>query len=329
MPNLVASRFANKTHNIAQLTSLIDYVRYAVSEFNQHDVYYGHGTNNAWQEAQCLVLSALALPLDSDADEISKLHGCTLTTQERTLIMDWIQARCEQGLPLPYLTQQAWFAGMPFYVDERVLVPRSPFAELIKRKFAPYFASSLTSESAETFEPQMILDMCTGGGCIAIALAHCYKMSQIDAVDIDAEALDVAAINIEQYQLEDRVFPIQSDLFSSLQGQLYDLVIINPPYVDAQDMADLPREYHHEPALALASGDDGLDLTVKILQQAGQYMNEDAWLFVEVGNSELNAKERFKGLDIQWCELTDGGSGIFAIHKSQLDAQANKIKNLI
>jgi ribosomal protein L3 glutamine methyltransferase len=324
MSDLDASRFENKASTIEQLTSLIDYIRYAVSEFNQHDVYYGHGTNNAWQEAQCLVLCALALPLDSEPDEISKLYSCKLTTQERTLIIDWIQARCEKGIPLPYLTQQAWFAGMPFYVDERALIPRSPFAELIKRKFAPYLNNSPTGST----DPQMILDMCTGGGCIAIALAHCFENSHIDAVDIDAEALDVAAINIEQYQLQNRVFPIQSDLFSSLQGQLYDLVIINPPYVDAQDMADLPREYQHEPERALASGEDGLDLTLQILKQAAQYMTDDAWLFIEVGNSEVNVGDRFNGLDIKWCELTEGGSGIFAIHKSQLDAQANVIQNL-
>ena len=320
MSDLVPSRFASKAETCQQLCTLIDYIRYAVSEFNQHDVYFGHGTVNAWQEAQNLVLSALALPLDTPENDLSKLYPCNLTSQERTHILEWIQTRCEQGVPLPYLSNQAWFAGMPFYVDERVLIPRSPFAELIKRQFIPYLQ--------DTSAPQMILDMCTGGGCIAIALAHCFAEAQIDAVDIDAEALDVAALNIEQYQLESRVFPIQSDLFSSVQGQKYDLIIINPPYVDAEDMDDLPREYHHEPKLALASGVDGLDLTVKILQQAAEYMNEDAWLFVEVGNSEVNFEQRFIDINVEWCELNDGGSGIFAIHKSQLKAQASKIQSI-
>jgi ribosomal protein L3 glutamine methyltransferase len=319
------SRFTQNESTAAQLSTILDYIRYAVSEFNQHDVYYGHGSSNAWQEAHYLVLSALSLPLDTSEADTAKLYPCSLTVEERTLIIEWIQVRCEQGLPLAYITGQAWFAGMPFYVDERVLVPRSPFAELIDKRFSPYLHGSKTAADKA---PQSILDMCTGGGCIAIALAHTFEEAVVDAVDIDSDALDVAAINIAQYQLEERVFPIQSDLFTNLSGQKYDLIVVNPPYVDAEDMADLPREYHHEPELALASGEDGLDLSVQILQQASTYMSDDAWLFIEVGNSEVNTAQRFGNLPIKWCELNQGGSGIFAIHKSQLDAHTQQIENL-
>ncbi|MGB3727036.1 MAG: 50S ribosomal protein L3 N(5)-glutamine methyltransferase [Glaciecola sp.] len=324
MPDLNASDVVQNTDVDHTLTTLIDYIRYAITCLNQHDVYYGHGTENAWQEAQRLVFTALSLPLDLSIDEQRQFHQCVLTQAERSLILQWITARCEQGIPLPYLTHQAWFAGMPFYVDERVLIPRSPFAELIANRFAPY--TNITSVP-ET--PLMMLDMCTGGACIAIALAHTFEHAQVDAVDIDQDALDVASINIEQYQLEDRVFPMQSDIFDNLGQQKYDLIVVNPPYVDAQDMHDLPREYHHEPEHALASGDDGLDITLRVLQQASQHMTDNAWLFVEVGNSEVNFAQRFVGIEVTWCELTQGGSGIFALNKSQLDAQLNQLHALI
>lgn len=302
----------------ADLETVADYVRYAITQFNQHDLYYGHGTNNAWEEAQRLVFTALALPLDLAQEECKVFYPCKLTQAERTMINEWIDKRAQDATPLPYIAQQAWFAGMPFYVDERVLIPRSPFAELIKKGFAPYLDST----------PSNILDMCTGGGCIAIALAAHYPDAQIDAVDIDPNALAVASINIQEYQLDERVFPLQSDLFDNLQGQRYDLLVVNPPYVDAEDMDDLPQEYLHEPELALASGEDGLDLTHKLLTQVSDYMSDDAWLFVEVGNSEVNFRQRFGGLEVTWCSLDQGGSGIFAINKQQLLAQQEKLIRL-
>ena len=197
---------------------------------------------------------------------------------------------------------------MPFYVDERVLIPRSPFAELIQNEFAPFVEST----------PANILDMCTGGACIAIALAHAYPEAQVDAVDISTDALEVADINIQEHGLSHRVYPIQSDLFSSLAGQKYDLIVTNPPYVDAEDMADLPEEYHHEPELALAAGDDGLDLVDIMLKEAPTYLNDGGWLFVEVGNSEVHMSERFSGLEVIWLEFENGGSGIFAVRKDTL-----------
>lgn len=319
MPDSAPSRFDNTEQVTSKLSTTIDYIRYAISEFNQHDVYFGHGTENPWQEAHRLVFTALCLPLDITPQEQAVFYPCVLTTEERENIVNWIKIRCEEGKPLPYLTHQAWFAGMPFYVDERVLIPRSPFAELIANKFSDYLTLPANP---------IILDMCTGGGCIAIALAQAFEEAQIDAVDIDSDALDVASFNVEAYQLEQRVFPIQSDIFANLGQQKYDLLVVNPPYVDAEDMDDLPREYHHEPELALASGIDGLDLCLQLLKTASQHMNENAWLFVEVGNSELNFVQRFKDFDVHWCELKHGGSGIFAINKTQLDAQAHKLQNI-
>lgn len=315
--NNLVSRFSKQAQITGTLNTIIDYIRFAISEFNQHDVYYGHGTQNAWQEAHRLVFTALNLPLDFSPLEQKSFSGCQVTEDEKKRIFGWIQARCEDAIPLPYLCNQAWFANMPFYIDERALIPRSPFAELIQNKFTHYLAKDNS--------PKMILDMCTGSACIAIALAQQFEDAQIDAVDIDEDALAVASINIEQYQLEERVFPIQSDLFTNLGKQTYDLIVVNPPYVDAQDMHDLPREYAHEPESALASGDDGLDLTLALLQQVSAYMSEDAWLFVEVGNSEVNFEQRFGSFSVYWCELKHGGSGIFAINKNEIDSQLDKL----
>jgi ribosomal protein L3 glutamine methyltransferase len=236
------------------------------------------------------------------------LYQAKVIKGERERLIDWLQQRVDQQRPLPYITHQAWFAGMPFYVDERVLIPRSPFAELLQDRFKPWLSA----------EPQHILDLCTGGGCIAIAIAKAFESAIVDAVDIDSDALDVASMNIYEYQLEDRVFPLQSDLFSSLDGQQYDLIISNPPYVDEQDMQDLPDEFLHEPEHALAAGHDGLDLVEVMLQQAPNYMNDGAWLLVEVGNSEVHMTHRFPDLEVQWCEFENGGSGIFAVQKETL-----------
>ena len=315
--NHLVSRFSNQAQITETLNTIIDYIRFAISEFNQHDVFYGHGTENAWQEAHRLVFTALSLPLDFSPEDQKAFSACQVTVEEKKLIFAWIQARCEEAIPLPYLCKQAWFASMPFYIDQRALIPRSPFAELIGNKFADYLGKDKP--------PSMILDMCTGSACIAIALALQFENAQIDAVDIDEDALAVASINIEQYQLEERVFPMQSDLFSNLGQQTYDLIVVNPPYVDAQDMHDLPREYSHEPESALASGDDGLDLTLALLKQVSSYLSENAWLFVEVGNSEVNFEQRFGDFKVHWCELKHGGSGIFAISKSEIDSQLNKL----
>lgn len=297
-----------------ELTTVLDWIRYSISSFYKAGIFFGHGTDNEWDEASSLVFQALNLPLDMPVIRQEALYQAHVTEREKLTITDWLQQRVEQQKPLPYITQQAWFAGMPFYVDERVLIPRSPFAELLLKGFSPYLQN----------EPARILDLCTGGGCIAIALANQFPEAEVDAVDIDTDALDVASINIHEYQLEQQVIPIQSDLFSGLADQQYDLIVSNPPYVDAQDMADLPDEFHHEPEHALAAGEDGLELVDLMLQQSPDYMTDGAWLFVEVGNSEVHVAERFPGLQVQWCELSLGGSGIFAVRKETLVAYFRK-----
>jgi ribosomal protein L3 glutamine methyltransferase len=291
-----------------ELVTVLDWIRYSISSFYQAGIFFGHGTDNEWDEACSLVFQALNLPLDMPVVRQEALYQARVTEAEKALMSDWLQQRVELQKPLPYITNQAWFAGMPFYVDERVLIPRSPFAELILQNFEPYLSE----------EPARILDLCTGGACIAIALANQFPDSIVDAADIDTDALDVASMNIHEYQLEEQIIPLQSDLFSGLEGQQYDLIVSNPPYVDAQDMADLPDEFHHEPEHALAAGDDGLDLVDLMLQQAPDYLCDKGWLFIEVGNSEVHVAERFPGLDVTWCELTLGGSGIFAIQKETL-----------
>lgn len=306
-PNAMTDKFYLE-EAIDDLHTLLDMTRWATSRFNDAELYFGHGTDNAWDEATSLVLQALHLPHPILSSVGEHILSSRLTKSEREKIAELVLKRVQTRMPLPYMTNEAWFCGMPFYVDERVLIPRSPFAELIQNHFSPFVEN----------EPSNILDMCTGGACIAIALAHAYPEAQVDAVDISSDALEVADINIQEHGLSHRVYPIQSDLFTSLEGQKYDLIISNPPYVDAQDMADLPEEYHHEPELALAAGEDGLDLVATMLRQAPMYLNDGGWLFIEVGNSEVHMNERFPGLEVIWLEFENGGQGIFAVNKNTL-----------
>lgn len=293
---------------IDDLSTILDMVRWAVSRFLDADLYYGHGTDNPWDEAVALVFFGLHLPHDLTSVTGDALFSANLTRSEKSKLADLVLKRVQTRLPLPYLTNQAWFNQLPFYVDERVLIPRSPFAELIQSSFSGYLSE----------QPKRILDMCTGGGCIAIALALQFEDAAIDAVDISDDALAVADLNIQEYHLSERVFPIQSDLFSALQGQQYDLIVSNPPYVDAEDMADLPVEFHHEPELALAAGEDGLELVESILKSAAQQLSEQGWCFVEVGNSSVHMASRFPDLELHWVELEQGGQGIFAVSAAQL-----------
>lgn len=293
-----------------ELTSILDIVRWSMSQFNQADLYFGHGTDNAWSEALTLALQVLHLPQNMPEEDIRMLLQSTLTTAEKNQILALVKRRITEKVPVAYLTNQAWFCGLPFYVDERVLVPRSPFAELINQHFSTWLKT----------EPQHILDLCTGSACIAIALAYEFSEAQVDAVDISDDALEVAEINIQEHALNEQVFPIKSDLMDALQGQKYDLIVSNPPYVDAEDMADLPDEFQHEPELGLAAGDDGLELVDHILRQAVEHLNPNGWLFVEVGNSEVHMNHKYPDLDIQWVEFEHGGSGVFAINQAKLKA---------
>ena len=290
------------------LETINDWLRWATSQFSGHGLFFGHGTDNAWDEAVALVLPALHLPMDAP----NTLLSSRLTTAEKLRLSVLIAKRINERTPVAYLTNQAYFAGMPFYVDERVLVPRSPFAELISQQFSPWVQ--------EPENVMRILDMCTGSGCIAIALAQAFENALVDAVDISPDALAVADINIQDYQLQDRVLPILSDVFSGVGQEKYDLIIANPPYVDAEDMGDLPQEFHHEPELGLASGEDGLDVTRQLLANAAQHLTDNGLLFVEVGNSMVHMEALYPEVPFTWLEFEQGGLGVFMISKADLDA---------
>jgi ribosomal protein L3 glutamine methyltransferase len=291
---------------VTELRTIGDMLRWAVSRFNDANIYYGHGTDNAWDEAIALVFHALHLPEEIGQQVILS----NLTSSEKHKIVELIIRRVRERLPVPYLTNKARFAGLEFYVDERVLVPRSPIAEMINNHFSPWLYNKPVHR---------IMDLCTGSACIAIACAHAFEHAEVDALDISEDALEVAQINIESLDVMERVFPIQSDLFSAIpKGPHYDLIVSNPPYVDAEDIGDMPDEYHHEPAIGLASGRDGLDLTKRILANAADYLTENGVLVVEVGNSMVHLMEQFPDVPFTWVDFEFGGDGVFVLTRDQL-----------
>ena len=291
----------------AELLTLRDFLRWTTSRFHEAGLFYGHGNDDAFNEASQLILSSLNLPVQ----ELPELFlDGRLSSTEKSELLDLVQKRVEQRIPLPYLTHEAWFAGLPFYVDERVLIPRSPFAELIDKQFQPWHANS--------DNVTRILDLCTGSGCIAIALALAFPEAQVDAVDISADALAVAEININKHDVQDQIQTIQSDCWQSLAPQQqYDLIISNPPYVGADEMACLPEEYRHEPASALEAADNGLALVREILLHAADYLSDGGLLFVEVGNSDLEVDTAWPEMAFLWLEFDFGGHGIFMLDKAQ------------
>ena len=290
-----------------ELETVRDYLRWIISRFNDAGLYYGHGTDNAQDEAWYLVCGALKLPFDLDG----RLLDGRLTEAERQRLEQLVERRISERVPVAYLVGEAWFAGLPFNVDERVLVPRSPLAELIDVGFQPWLGD---------VEPEHILDLCTGSGCIGIACAFAFPEARVVLSDVSADALAVARSNIERHSLSDRVTALQADVFAGLEAQCFDLIVSNPPYVDAEDLAGMPAEYHAEPALGLGSGDDGLDITRRILQQAAGHLNEGGLLVVEVGNSGRALDEAFPELPLTWVELERGGHGVFVISKDDLPA---------
>ncbi len=291
---------------IAELLTLRDFLRWTVSRFNEAGLYFGHGTENAWDEATALILHVLHLPHDINPAVLD----ARLTSSERETLYKLIQRRLHERIPLPYLTNEAHFAGLSFYIDERVLIPRSPIAELIQHEFQPWI---------EPDAIHSILDLCTGSGCIAIAIAKTFPDANIDATDISADALAVAKINVLRHEVEDQVTLFQADLFSSLPEKKYDLIISNPPYVDEDDMASLPEEYLHEPNLGLKAGKYGLDVVLRILREAATYLNPHGILIVEVGNSDYALAETFPDVPFTWLEFQRGGGGVFLLTREQLN----------
>ncbi len=289
----------------AELISIRDVVRWGVSHFNQAELFYGHGMGNALDEAVFIALSSLNLPLNISENYFES----RLTQAEREQVLALYQRRINERVPAAYLTHEAWFCGLKFYVNENVLVPRSPIAELIENRFEPW----IDPESVEN-----ILDLCTGSGCIGIASAYAFDWAEVDLADISPEALDVARRNVKDHQLQDQVTVYQSDLFSALDGRKYDIIVSNPPYVDAEDMAALPDEFKREPELGLTAGNDGLDLVKVILNQAANFMNPGGILVVEVGNSQHALDELLPEVDFYWLEFERGGDGVFLLTYEQL-----------
>ncbi len=293
------------------LETITDFIRWGASLFKQEDLFFGHGNPTAIDEAAYLVLHTLNL----EPDTHSVYFTSKLTENEKHAVIDILFRRAKEKIPAAYLTNETWFAGLPFYVDERVLVPRSPISELIQNHYEPW---------VDTENVEQILDLCTGSGCIAIANAYYFPGAEVDAVDISEDALDVALQNIEKHGLVDQVNIIQSDLFSNLKGKQYDIIVSNPPYVDAEDLACMPEEYHAEPQIGLEAGDNGLELVIPMLEQAADHLYPKGIIIVEVGNSAHALEERYPDLPFYWFEFEQGGEGIFVLSKEQLIAYFNR-----
>lgn len=291
------------------LETIRDFFRWGITEMNKHNVYCGHGTDNSEDETMLLLSETLHLPYPIP----SKFLPARLTEEEKELLFNLFAQRLHDKIPVPYLIHKAWFAGLEFYVDERVIIPRSPIAELIAQEFSPW---------VEPEHVKNILDLCTGSGCIAIACAYAFPEAHVDAVDISDDALSVATENLQRHACEVTLY--SSDLFQALPpGKKYDIIVSNPPYVSAEEFSDLPQEYHHEPALALLSqknSPDGLEIVEKILAQANQYLNPEGILIVEVGNSEEALIEKYPNIPFLWLDFSEGGHGVFLLTQEQLSA---------
>ena len=292
----------------AELKTIRDFLRYAVSRFKAAGLFFGHGSDNAWDEAVYLTLHTLNLPLD----RLEPFLDARLLTQERDALLEIYRRRCEDRLPAAYLTNEAWLAGHRFYVDERVIVPRSFIAELLDEQLAPWVGDPWAIESA--------LDLCTGSGCLAILAALAFPEARVDAVDLSPEAIAVAQRNVETYDLGERIEIIRSDAFSKLQERRYDLIISNPPYVNADSVAALPPEYLHEPVMALGSGKDGLDFTRIILREARHHLNPEGLLVVEIGHNREELEAAYPDLPFTWLDTAAGNEFVFLLRAADLPA---------
>jgi ribosomal protein L3 glutamine methyltransferase len=283
-----------------------DLLRFAVSRFNQAELSFGHGSANAYDEAVYLVLHTLHLPLDL----LDPFLDARLTTAEIDAVLNVIERRATERVPAAYITQEAWMHGFRFHVDERVIVPRSFIGELLQDGLQPYV------EDPE--QVSAVLELCTGSGCLAILAAHAFPNADIDAVDLSAPALEVAARNVTDYKLDDRVALFEGDLYAPLAERRYDVIISNPPYVNAASMQDLPAEYRHEPDMALAGGVDGMDIVRRIIAEARNWLTDEGVLVVEIGNERANVEAVFGGLDLVWLSTSAGDDNVFLIQAADL-----------
>ena len=297
----------------AELASIIDFIRYGASRFSAAGLTFGHSHDNPIDEATHLVLASLHLPPD-----IPPAYGAgRLTKEERDAVLALIDRRVNERLPVAYLVGETWFAGLKFKSDRRALVPRSPIAELIESRFAPWLDHRPIERA---------LDLCTGSGCIGIAMAEYNPDWQVDIIDISEEALSLARENIVFQHLEGRVHAIQSDLFAGVEGQRYDLIVSNPPYVTEDEYTALPGEYRHEPKLGLTSGEDGLDLCLRMLDEAAEHLTDEGLLIVEVGESEHALAALLPEVPFIWIEFKVGAMGVFALERRDLIEHADAIR---
>jgi len=289
-----------------ELHTIRDWLRFAVSQFENSDIFYGHGTDNSYDEAVWLIMSALHLPMET----LNNFIDARLTKPERDKLAQFIEQRITKHTPTAYLLKEAWLQGFKFYVDERVLIPRSFIAELLANDLSPWVEFPEMIESAA--------DICTGSGCLGVLLANSFPNAAIDVVDISQDAIDVCNINIAKYGLENQITAIKSDMFSALAGKKYDIIISNPPYVDAPSMAALPAEYQNEPQLALGSGTAGLDHTHTLLREAASYLNDDGLLIVEIGHNREALEAAYPNTIFNWLETSSGNASVFLLTKEQL-----------
>jgi len=287
------------------LETIRDYIRWGASQFAEAKLFHGHGTATAIDDAAALVLHSLHLPYDLAECYFSS----KLTQAEREKVTQLINRRVKERIPSAYLTNEAVFSGLKFYVDERVLVPRSPFAEIIQEQFSPW---------VDPEQVHHVLDLCTGSACIAIACAYAFPDAQVDAVDLSADALDVAKINVAKHHLEDQLTLYQSDLLSALPAQKYDLIVSNPPYVAISEWQQLPDEFHAEPEMGFTGGASGLDLVIKILVNAADYLAEQGVLIIEVGSSAETLQTQFPNIPFYWLDFEKGGDGVFLLTAEQV-----------
>lgn len=290
-------------------TTVRDLLRYAVSRFNAAGLAFGHGSANAYDEAAYLILHTLHLPIDT----LEPFLDARLLPSEIDEVLGIITRRADERLPAAYLTHEAWMHGCRFYVDERVIVPRSFIGELLDDGLQPYVA--------DPDEVSAVLELCTGSGCLAILAAHAFPNADVDAVDISADALEVARINVAEYGLDERIALFEGDLFAPLAQRRYDVIIVNPPYVNSTSMAALPAEYRHEPALALAGGEDGMDVVRRIIDEARGWLTDEGVLVVEIGNERTNVEAAIGGLDLVWLSTSAGEDSVFLIQAGDLPAR--------